>query len=735
MSASGRADAATLLLAAQSEIARILAESATLAQATPRVLEAIGRTLDWEVGAVWEVDARAGVLRQVHRWAAHDSSFEETTRTATFEPGVGLPGRVWQSGEAAWIADVSGDGNFPRLEEAAEARIRGAFAFPIAHAGRVLGVVELFTADSREPDDDMCSTMASLGSQLGAYMERRRAEEEALASEALKAAVIASALDAVITLDADGRVLEFNPAAERMFGHSREEALGREMAALIVPPDLRERHRRGLARVAAGGEARVLGERLELSGMRADGTIFPVELTITRIPLDGPPVFTGYVRDITERRQAERERAAALEREHAERRRAAFLADASARLDDSLEVDRTLETIAGLPVPAVADWCLVDLIDEAGDIVHAALAHTDSGKRELGQVLRDEYVDPELADHGAPAAVRTGASLLYPSVGDEVVRSMAQDERHLEVLRALGVESAMVVPMVVRGRTLGAITFVASEGRGPFSENDLELAEEIARRATTALDNARLYTERSRVARTLQQSLLPPGLPGIPGLELASRFLAAGEGIDVGGDFYDVFETGPSHCAMLIGDVCGKGPDAAAVTALARYTLRAAAMREPQPSRVLRLLNEAMLHQRADRRFCTVAFATLELSERGAEVCVSSGGHPPALLLRGDGSGCELVGNPGTLIGAFGDVRLDDARAGLRPGDTLVLYTDGVLEAGAPARVIVPEELAEIIQAAPVGSAEDVAREIEESVLAPETRLRDDVAILVARIL
>jgi phosphoserine phosphatase RsbU/P len=170
------------------------------------------------------------------------------------------------------------------------------------------------------------------------------------------------------------------------------------------------------------------------------------------------------------------------------------------------------------------------------------------------------------------------------------------------------------------------------------------------------------------------------------------------------------------------------------VTALARYTLRAAAMRESRPSGVLRLLNEAMLRQRGDRRFCTVAYTALDLSGEPALLHVSSGGHPPPLLVRAGGGGVEMLGSPGTLIGVFENVELHDTHAELRSGDTLVLYTDGVLEAGAPERVLIPEDLAEILGGVRDGTPEDFAREIEESVLARQARLRDDVAILVAQI-
>ena len=167
-----------------------------------------------------------------------------------------------------------------------------------------------------------------------------------------------------------------------------------------------------------------------------------------------------------------------------------------------------------------------------------------------------------------------------------------------------------------------------------FDEQDLELGEELARRCATAIDNARLYGERAYIARTLQESLLPAELPEIPGLETAARFRATGEGNEVGGDFYDLFESGGRGWTVVIGDVCGKGPDAAAVTALARYTLRAAAMRERLPSRSLALLNEALLRQRGDRRFCTVAYAYLETLDSGARVGFASGGHPLPLVLR-----------------------------------------------------------------------------------------------------
>ncbi len=233
--------------------------------------------------------------------------------------------------------------------------------------------------------------------------------------------------------------------------------------------------------------------------------------------------------------------------------------------------------------------------------------------------------------------------------------------------------------MTAHGRTIGALSFVTGRSGRRFDGADLELAQELARRCAISVDNARLYTERAYIARTLQQSLLPVELPEIPGIESAARYRPTGDGNDVGGDFYDLFATGGRGWTVVMGDVCGKGPDAAAVTALARYTLRAAAMRERVPSRSLRILNEALLRQRDDRRFCTVAYAYLETLGVGARVGLATGGHPLPLHLHADGR-VEPVGAPGTLLGVVPDPDLEDRAVVLEPGDALIFYTDGVIE-------------------------------------------------------
>ena len=292
-------------------VARSLAETADPRDAPARALRAIGESLGWRLGAVWEpAGDRAQELRCVETWSAPDAAaeeFEAVTRATTLAPGEGLPGRVWLSGEPAWIADVPADRNFPRAQAAQRAGLHAAFAFPIRSARGVLGVIELFTGEPLELDTELLATLAALGHQIGQAVERRRDAEILRANEARHRAMLDASLDCVVTMDHDGRVIDFNPAAERTFGHRAADVVGHDMAELIVPPALRERHRRGLARYLASGEAVVLNRRLEITGMRADGTAFPVELTITRIDVPGPPAFTGYLRDITDRKAAEAE--------------------------------------------------------------------------------------------------------------------------------------------------------------------------------------------------------------------------------------------------------------------------------------------------------------------------------------------------------------------------------------------------------------------------------------------
>jgi serine phosphatase RsbU (regulator of sigma subunit) len=285
------------------------------------------------------------------------------------------------------------------------------------------------------------------------------------------------------------------------------------------------------------------------------------------------------------------------------------------------------------------------------------------------------------------------------------------------------------VPILVREGTAGTILLLGRR----FNAPEIAIAEDLGLRVGAAVDSARLYRTRSAIAQTLQQSLLPPELPEIPGIEPAAIYRPAGEGNEVGGDFYDLFTTGEGQWFAVMGDVCGKGAEAASVTALARYTIRAAVMRNRSPAGILRWLNTAMLRQ-GTGRFVTIAIARLELEPDGSVIAtVASGGHPLPRILRAGGS-VEELGATGTLLGVLDEVQLSDRGARLAAGDALVLYTDGLTEVGAP-HVWTPAQLDTIVGGARGRSAQGIADHLDARAAAQAAGpLRDDLALLVLRV-
>ena len=438
-------------------VARSLAETADPRDALSRALRVIAENLGWRLGAVWE-PAPDGLeaLRCVELWHAPDSDaaeFERISREMSLAPGEGLPGRVWLTGEAAWVSDVMADENFPRAAEARRAGLHAGFCFPIRSAGGVLGVMEFFTGEPRELDSELLATMSILGDQVGQAVERRRDAEELSANEARHRAMLDAALDCVVTMDHEGRVVDFNPAAERTFGYTADEAVGRDMAELIIPPELRERHRQGLARYLETAEGAVLDRRIEITGMRANGSTFAVELTITRIVVPGPPTFTGYLRDITDRRAAQAEikasRARIVEAADASRRQLERdLHDgAQQRLVElSLDLRMARERFDADPAQAreLVDAALEDLaaaISELRELargIHPA-ALTEGGLRPAFESLAARSTIPTrlmaVPDARFPAAVEAAAYFTVAEALTNAARHAAARHVDIEVVR------------------------------------------------------------------------------------------------------------------------------------------------------------------------------------------------------------------------------------------------------------------------------------------------------------
>ncbi len=358
-------------------------------------------------------------------------------------------------------------------------------------------------------------------------------------------------------------------------------------------------------------------------------------------------------------------------------RRLALVAEASTLLA-TLDSGHTLEQLARLAVTGLADWCSIVVIDQDGlGLSRVAIAHADPAKQDLAERLRQaDRHDPQ-APSGVSEVIRSGRPQLIPAVDDDFVSRIPEADGYRELLLELGFSTAMVVPLSARGRTLGAITF--ARGTTPaYGEQDLHVATDLARRAALALDNARAYEAQREIASTLQRSLLPPALPSIRHFKMAATYKTPGDTVLVGGDFYDVFPLRGAGWGVAIGDVQGKGSAAATLTALARYTVRAGALTLRNPKQVLRALNEAVLQE--GERFLTMCLVTLQPAGdriRG-RVCVA--GHPVPLVVRTSG-GVEPVGRPGTLLGVVRDVELSVVTFELGPGDLLVLFTDGLVEA------------------------------------------------------
>ena len=251
-------------------------------------------------------------------------------------------------------------------------------------------------------------------------------------------------------------------------------------------------------------------------------------------------------------------------------------------LAGSLNWEENLARVVRVSVRAKAQWCTANLLQRDGTIRRLAGAHRDPAREHVLTELQRRY--PLTIDDpvGAGSVLRSGRPELMREIDEEVLRSITNDAGHMALVQQLGMASRMIVPIVVRGRMTGTLTFARGPGERPYTLEDLRIVMEVARRASTGIAHAELYRERSHIAHTLQRSLLPPRLPDIPGFELAARYRAAGEGFDVGGDFYDAFETRDGW-ALAVGDVCGKGPEAASLTSLARSALRTGAVVENSP--------------------------------------------------------------------------------------------------------------------------------------------------------
>ena len=570
-------------------------------------------------------------------------------------------------------------------------------------------------------------TVTGAGCVVFDVTERRKAQRELRAQtdryEALLLA-LSEAGQGMLVIEDDGRAVYANSAFEQLSGYPFPELTAMESVLEIVLPEQRaDARRRAMLRFERG----LVDTEYQLSIQRRDGARVDLEVVGVPLQVEGRNRMVVVARDVTDRRRLEAERERRM-------RRSALLVEASDLFDQMLDEAGTLERVARLCVRELADTCVVVLGERPGAIRRvAAAARTPELERTLLEMqLRYPVEDDPLAP--LAEVLRTGRPHLLEPITDELITAGAADELHGDLLRSIGPTSALMVPLRARGSMRGALALgFRSLGRQDRDEL-IALFEDLGRRAALALDTARLLEERTAIARTLQRSLLPPSLPEIPGMEVAARYLPAGEGSEVGGDFYDCFPTGDGEWAAVIGDVAGKGADAAAITALARHSIRAAAIHESEPAAVLGALNEAVLRHDADYRFCSALYVRLIPCVSGVAAEVATGGHPLPLLLRACGR-VEVVGRAGTLLGVVSEPEIASTGARLSPGDALVLFTDGVTEASRLDGAFGAEQLADFLGGFAGRSAVRIAAGVERRVLEVQSgRPRDDVAVLVLRV-
>lgn len=571
--------------------------------------------------------------------------------------------------------------------------------------------------------------------------ERYRAEQALREGEELLRLATQAGGVGIVRFEAGSGLVSLSENFARIFGLepgtteiATEELLGR------VHPEDRDCVRRAWETALAEGTPYDTEHRV----VCADGDVRWVTEKGRVHRDDGGKVeqVVGTVQDVTVRRESEEQRGRMLERERRareeaerSRRRMALTAAASHLLSSSLDYEATLGRITQLFVPGLADWCLLHL-EEDGILNQVAGAHADPARAHLVEDLGGRQPNGELLA-GVVEVLRTGEPSLRSEVSDSSLEELSYDDESLRLLRRLEPRSYMSIPLSAGGRTIGVLTLASSDSGLTYDTEDVSLTAGLAHRCALALENARLYREHSYVARTLQRGLLPQRLPEIPGVEVGVEYLSVGEDNEVGGDFYDLIDTHYDGWLCVLGDVCGKGARAAAVTALVMYTLRAVAFQGDRPSAVFSALNEAMVRHDAGGQFCTAVCARLEPQEApGGNVLMTltRAGHPPPLLLR-DGS-IEEVGEPGKALGVFPELDLEDHYMHLVPGDVLMLYTDGVIEARSPDGTFFGDERLQSLLGSCAGlDAAAIAERIREAVLEHKGGdPSDDVAILVLRV-
>ena len=487
-------------LASEHAVTRILSTARDLEEAAPKILEAIMTSLEVDLGELWLLDPQQTALQclfMARKPEQVSDHFENDSRRMTFAQGVGLPGRVWQTRQPAWIAELSVDPGFLRARQAVAEGLRAGFATPLHTGDSFFGVMAFYGSTRMQPDEPLLSMMAAIGSEIGQFIQSRRAARELEAAHSFRNAVEASMAAGIAAYDLEGRQTYVNPAFCRMLGWTEAELVG-EMPPYRYWPAGELDAIRAAFRQTLEGKAPAAGVALRFQ--RRNGEQFDALMAVS--PLTGSQQsaigWLASFTDISEQKRTEES--------------LKLLAVAGDVLASSLDYRSTLNRLARLTIEQLADWCAIDIL-EGDDLHRLVVDHRDPRKLEAAERFRQEYPPDAYPHYGPRAVVRSGKSEYLSEITDEIIESSNRAPGFVDTIRLLGLKSYICCPIAARGRILGALTLVSAESGRRYDEKDLRIAEEIARRAGIALDNATLYesaqqqlAERERVERALRES-------------------------------------------------------------------------------------------------------------------------------------------------------------------------------------------------------------------------------------
>jgi serine phosphatase RsbU (regulator of sigma subunit)/PAS domain-containing protein len=539
-------------------------------------------------------------------------------------------------------------------------------------------------------------------------------------------------------LEQDGTIRRANNQAAALLGSPSGYATGKPLTAFVDLP-FRAAVQTQLAAVARTGKPRTAGCRI----LTSEG---PVDVTLTAAAADlpgDPPVrivtaVPGSAGPAAAGAQGQEDKPA--KRPAAKAKGDPAVAAMTRRLDAVTAVTRvlldnstfseavTLQRCARLLAGEIADWVIID-IDRGGRLLRQFAAGPRGGHGDqLARVARG--VDPDA--ESLPALVHSaGKSVLLAHTDDPAALGRGPDGTPLGMM--LGATSLICVPISDGTTGYGTLALTRLADKGPFSVADLGLAEELGRHLAIAIRVDRVFRQRSQVAEALQASLLPARLPEVPGLEFAAAYIGATQFQEISGDFYDVFKASDGW-GIAVGDVCGKGQDAAAMTAAARHAIRAFATVHDAPADVLAAANEVLVAEDYDDRFVTASLAFLRQHGRRVQVQLGSCGHVGPAVVRADGR-VEILEGDGLPLGLFSDTRPGRLELELNQGDVLFFYTDGVTEARGSDLSLFEDRLADALAAVAGREASDIVRAVQELVTSFSSgELKDDVTILAVRV-